>query len=101
MGHTIDRCITTGDSVRNRSDSEAHLISFWPQGAIKPFVFCDMIGKEAVNYTGQEGTARVGLESKYNEKEAKKIVTSDIHECPILFHFDIIIISCRSKLPKG
>jgi len=54
----------------------ARLHDFWPKGGKKPFVFCDVTGREAETHTGQKGTARVGLESKYNKEEAKKIVRS-------------------------
>ena len=36
--------------------------------------FCNVIGRENENHTGQKGTAKVGLESKRNSREAKKIV---------------------------
>lgn len=64
----------TDDSVRFRRNHEAHLHDFWPNTRKRPFVFCDIIGSEVESHTGQKGTARVGLESKYNVKEAKKIV---------------------------
>ena len=60
--------------MNHRTEKEAHLSQFWPQGKHKPFVFCDVVGQEGESHTGQKGMARVGLESKYNEKEAKKIV---------------------------
>ena len=59
--------------VKNRAEEVARLQEFWPQKGI-PFVFCDIIGSEGV-HIGQKGKARVGIESKYNEKEARKIVS--------------------------
>jgi len=66
----------TDYEIRHRNNKEANLYGFWPQGRRRPFVFCDVIGREAETHTGQKGTARVGLESKYNKEEAKKIVRS-------------------------
>jgi len=68
-----DGKLKTDSSVPTR---EARLRDFWPKGGNKPFVFCDVIGREAETHTGQKGTARVGLESKYNKEEARKIVRS-------------------------
>jgi len=68
--------LMTDNEIRHRKNGEAHLFGFWPQGRKRPFVFCDVIGREAETHTGQKGTARVGLESKYNKEEAKKIVRS-------------------------
>ena len=47
---------------------------FWPRRG-KPMVFCNVIGEEDEVHTGKKGKARVGLESKFNVKEAKKIVS--------------------------
>ena len=68
------RRLRTDSSVMYRRDKEALLSRFWPKGKEKPFVFCDVVGQEGESHTGQKGMARVGLGSKYNEKEAKKIV---------------------------
>ena len=62
-----------------RRDREARLQHFWPQGKEKPFVFCNVVGREAETHTGQKGTARVGLESKYNKQEAMKIVRTSLN----------------------
>ena len=72
----------TDYEIWHRNNKEANLYGFWPQGRRRPFVFCDIIGREAETHTGQKGTARVGLESKYNKEEAKKIVRrihGDVH----------------------
>jgi len=64
----------TDNSVKYRKDREARIHRFWPQGRNRPFAFCDVIGREAETHTGQKEMTRVGLESKYNVKEAQKIV---------------------------
>ena len=61
-----------------RKEKVASLRRFWPQRE-KPFVFCDIIGTEKEVHTGQKGKARVGLESKYNEREARQIVSTSQH----------------------
>ena len=57
-----------------RNVREAHLNTFWPQGEGKPFVFVDLVGEEGREHTGHRGRIKVGLESKFNKDEAKKIV---------------------------
>ena len=64
----------TDISVESRSNPEVHL-RFWPCGPRKPFVFVHVEGIESESHTGRKGKARVGLESKYNKKEAEKIVS--------------------------
>ena len=54
---------------------EAHLRRFWPQGEDKPFVFVNVVGTEGGEHTGQRGKTKVGLESKFNRDEARKIVS--------------------------
>ncbi len=71
-----DGKLQTDISVGARTNKEAHLNGFWPGGKWKPFVFCDVVGTEGESHTGQKSTARVGVESKYNEREAVKIVSS-------------------------
>ena len=56
-----------------RNVLEANL-TLWPRGKEKPFVFVDVVGMEGSEHTGQKGKAKVGLESKFNKHEAKKIV---------------------------
>lgn len=65
--------------MKSRTEKEAHLQRFWPQGKERPFVFCNVVGREAETHTGQKGTARVGLESKYNKEEAMKIVRTSLN----------------------
>ena len=64
----------TDNSVKYRKNREARLRGFWPQRRSRPFAFCDVVGREAETHTGQKEMSRVGLESKYNVKEAQKIV---------------------------
>ena len=66
--------LETDESVSYRRDPEVRL-RFWPCGPSKPFVFVHVEGKESESHTGRKGKARVGLESKYNEQEARKIVS--------------------------
>lgn len=67
--------LTTDEQVAKKRKIEvASLQDFWPQRE-KPFVFCDIIGTEKEVHTGQKGKVRVGLESKFNEKEARQIVS--------------------------
>ena len=68
----------TDISVTYRNNPEVHL-HFWPGGPRKPFVFVHVEGTESESHTGRKGKARVGLESKYNEKEARKIVSASIN----------------------
>ena len=65
------------------------LDGFWPQGRDLPLVFCDVIGEEEENHTGHRGTARVGLESKRNTKEARKIVRISTNAVPIITAFSL------------
>ena len=39
-----------------------------------PLVFVDLVGREDGEHTGQRGKIKVGLESKFNKDEARKIV---------------------------
>ena len=64
---------TDSEVAKKREKEVTSLKEFWPQKGI-PLVFCDIIGSEGV-HIGQKGKARVGIESKYNEKEARKIVS--------------------------
>lgn len=54
------------------------LNNFWPRGPLKPFVFVNVVGNEDEHHTGQDGAASVGMESKRNNKEAKKIVSVQV-----------------------
>ena len=60
-----------------RQRDVARLNRFWPKSG-KPFLFCDVIGKEKVDHTGQKGSSGVGQESKYNVEEAIKIVSKPL-----------------------
>ena len=40
-----------------------------------PLVFVDLVGREGGEHTGQRGKTKVGLESKFNKDEARKIVS--------------------------
>ena len=64
-----------------RNVKEAHLVSFWPQGEGKPFVFVNVVGKEGKEHTGHRGKTKVGLESKFNKDEARKIVSKPYSNC--------------------
>ena len=68
------RQLITDQSVKQKT-TKRHLRSFWPQGEDLPMVFCDIVGKEEEVHTGMKGTAKVGLQSKYNPAEARKIVS--------------------------
>ena len=62
--------------IPSRKDvREAHLRNFWPQGERMPLVFVDLVGREGGEHTGQRGKTKVGLESKFNKDEARKIVS--------------------------
>ena len=58
--------------MRNKAKN---IKKFWPNyNPAAPFVFCDVIGTEKVTDTEFIDDIRVGQESKYNPKEADKIV---------------------------
>ena len=50
-------------------------LSFWPKGPNKPFVFCDIVGREGGLPSQSNKKAKVALESKFNVDEANKIVS--------------------------
>ena len=72
--------LRTSPTVERRYSAKLErLRGFWPNGSKKPLVFCNVVGSEDENSgAGQNGSAPVGVESKRNNKEAKKIV-SHIH----------------------
>ena len=41
-------------------------------------MFVDVVGKEGREHTGHKGKTKVGLESKFNKDEAKKIVSNTL-----------------------
>ena len=69
-----------------RKTLEANL-TLWPQGKEKPFVFVNVIGTEGREHTGQRGKAKVGLESKFNKDEARKIVSKITSDLSIILLF--------------
>ena len=74
-----ERKLRTSHTVARRySDKLERLNNFWPRGPAKPFVFVNIVGNEDEYHTGQDGAASVGMESKKNNKEAKKIVSVHI-----------------------
>ena len=72
-----DGKLRTSPTVEKRYSAKLdRLRDFWPKGSRKPFVFCNVVGSEDENHgAGQDRTAPVGVESKRNNKEAKKIVS--------------------------
>ena len=66
---------TNKTTVKEMEKKAKRLERFWPNGdSSVPFVFCDVVGIEEVTDTEFIDEVRVGQESKYNQKEAKKIV---------------------------
>lgn len=59
-------------SVRFRSFD---VRNFWPRGKQSPFVFCDVEGQEETAKAGVKETTRVGMASKFNKREAMKVVS--------------------------
>ena len=84
--------------AKKLKEKVASLHHFWPQEG-KPFAFCDVVGIEKEVHTGQKGKARVGLESKYNEEEGKKIVRVVGHELQ-LESFLLMRISLACQPPS-
>ena len=61
-------------SVKNRKDNE-DLESFWPRGNKYPIMFVDVVGQEGQDIGSSKREAKVGVDSKYNEKEANLVVS--------------------------
>jgi len=62
-------------TAKEMENKAKRLKSFWPnRDPSFPFVFCDVVGVEEVTDTEFIDEIRVGQESKFNEKEANKIV---------------------------
>ena len=84
---------TTAKEMRKKAK---RLENFWPdRDPTVPFVFCDVIGTEKVTDTEFIDDIRVGQESKFNPKEAEKIVRIikvHVYQNASLFSF------CRLKL---
>ena len=69
------KMFTNFDIIEEMKIKANKLKKFWPnQNAATPFVFCDIVGTEAVTETEFINKTRVGQESKFNEQEADKIV---------------------------
>lgn len=72
------RELCTNESTQKEMEKQAEsLRKFWPNydaDTVTPFVFCDVVGTEKVTDTEFIDKIRVGHESKYNPKEADKIV---------------------------
>ena len=67
----------TDVSVKRRTNPESKLKGFWPQGEECPIMFVDVVGEEGQDSTGSKG-ASIGVDSKFNEEEAKKVVSKII-----------------------
>ena len=59
--------------MKNRQDYE-NLVNFWPRGNKYPIMFVDVVGEEGKDIESGEREAKVGVDSKYNGKEAKLVV---------------------------
>ena len=59
-----------------RERQAGELGRFWPGGKLKPLMFCNVIGEEKEVHSGWKEKAKVGQESKFNEKEARQIVSA-------------------------
>ncbi len=68
-----DDGLKTAPSVKNRPDNK-NLENFWPRGNEYPIMFVDVVGEEGKNIENSKREAKVGVDSKYNEKEAKLVV---------------------------
>ena len=70
------KLFTNQNTAKEMEIKAKSLKTFWPnQDPATPFVFCDVIGTEKVTDTEFIDKVRVGQESKYNPKEADKIVS--------------------------
>ncbi len=65
--------LITAESVKNREDNK-DLEEFWPKGNECPIMFVDMVGEEGQDIGSSKREAKVGVDSKYNEKEAQLVV---------------------------
>ena len=66
----------TDVSVKRRNNPEGRLKKFWPgpKGEKCPIMFVNVVGEEGQHPTGSKD-ANVGIDSKFNEREAKKAVS--------------------------
>lgn len=71
-----DEKLETDRSVKERVCRETKL-RFWPgpEGAECPILFVNVVGEEGQSETGRQGEKKVGIDSKSNLKEAKKVVS--------------------------
>ena len=69
-----DERLKTDICVKRRGDV-LKLGRFWPQGESCPMVFCQVVGEEDDGHVGLKGRAKVDSQSKFNKREAEKIVS--------------------------
>ena len=70
------RMFTNSTTAKEMEIKANKLKQLWPnKNPSTPFVFCDVIGTEAVTDTEFVSKTRVGQESKFNNQEADKIVS--------------------------
>ena len=69
-----DRQLKTDESV-DRRRSGLDLAGFWPRGEQLPIVFCQVEGEENTGHIGSRGNSKVDSQSKFNQREATKIVS--------------------------
>ena len=64
--------------MKKRNNPETKLDRFWPgpERSRCPILFCHVIGKEDNHKTGNKATGgkKIGIDSKFNETEATKVV---------------------------
>lgn len=61
-----------------------NLEEFWPRGNDLPIMFVDVVGEEGLNKIGSnKGKSKVGMDSKYNMKEAELVVSDIAHCCEL------------------
>lgn len=65
--------LKTDQSVLDREDNE-DLENFWPRGNEFPIMFVDVVGEEGQDIDSSKREAKVGVDSKYNLKEAELVV---------------------------
>ena len=57
-----------------RRPDDPNLNSFWPVGNATPIMFVDIVGEEGQDIGSSKRETRVGVDSKYNVKEAELVV---------------------------
>ena len=73
---------TDASVIRRRSG--LRLGGFWPQGEDYPMVFCQVEGEEGSGHIGSRESAKVDSQSKFNQTEAGKIVSTNHTITPII-----------------